>query len=95
MVGLSRLKPRLTLTLLLAGAVTLNLTAALAAQQADPDKPVERDPAVQPQATPSTTQDSENNPVIKSPEEAKSTPFEYQPSEEISEDLSVSFPVDI
>lgn len=73
------------LTLLLAGA-TLNLWA-----QQEQQEPVEPAPPEQ-QETP----DAENTPATTSEEtEAAGSPFDYESSEQISEDLSVSFPVDI
>jgi len=96
MYRISRLTPALTLIFLLWGSTT----GPIAAQQAaDPPSP-EKDPAVQTQQTP----DGQSTPaagiateVESSPDEEdiNSSPFDYKPSEKISEDLSVSFPVDI
>ncbi len=84
--------PRLThglaialLTLLLGGGAP-----TLWAQQ-EQQEPIEPAPPEQPE-----TQDAENTPATTSEEtDADNSPFDYQSSEEISEDLSVSFPVDI
>ncbi len=85
--------PRLTqglasvlLTLLLGGGC-LTVWA-----QPDQQEPIEPAPPEQRE-----TQDAENIPATI-PEETDAddySPFDYQPSEQISEDLSVSFPVDI
>ncbi len=84
--------PRLTqrlasalLTLLLGGGY---LTAWAQQDQQEPIEPV---PAEQRE-----TQDAENTPAtIPEETDADNSPFDYQSSEQISEDLSVSFPVDI
>ncbi len=96
MYRISRLTPALTLIFLLWGSTA----GSIAAQQVtDPPSP-EKDPAVQTQQTP----DDQSTPaagiateVESSPDEEdiNSSPFDYKPSEKISEDLSVSFPVDI
>ncbi len=56
--------------------------------QHTPDKAEKVDKAPQPGKNTTTTA----NKTTKSPD---SSPYDYRPSEEISEDLSVSFPVDI
>jgi len=98
-----RLRQRLAIVLLtlLLGSGTLTLWA-----QQEQHEPVEPVPPEQRE-----TQDAENTPVTASEEaDAEDTPattsaeadvdnspspFDYQSSEKISEDLSVSFPVDI
>ena len=39
--------------------------------------------------------DAGEEPVAEAPESGDNSPFDYQASEQISEDLSVSFPIDI
>lgn len=96
-----RLRQRLVIALfsLLLGSGTLTLWA-----QQEQQEPVE--PVLPEQRE---TQDADSNPVTASAEadtdkisattsaqtETDDSPFEYQSSEKISEDLSVSFPVDI
>jgi len=94
-----RLTRALSLLLLLSGGTALSA----AAQQADDPPPPEKasteqtqqDPAVQ--TIPAAGIETETTDDIPSPEEenTNSSPFDYEPSEEISEDLAVSFPVDI
>jgi hypothetical protein len=48
--------------------------------------------AEQPGATPDSPAEE---PVAEAPEEGDNSPFDYQASEQISEDLPVSFPIDI
>jgi hypothetical protein len=99
MYRISRLTPALTLIFLLWGSTA----GSIAAQQvADPPSP-EKDPAVQTQqtpddqSTPAAGMETDATEVESSPgeEDINSSPFDYKPSEKISEDLSVSFPVDI
>ena len=84
--------PRLTQRLAIA-LLTLLLgsgTQTLWAQQ-EQQEPIEPVPPEQRE-----TQDDENAPATTSDEtDADDSPFDYQSSEQISEDLSVSFPVDI
>lgn len=99
MYRILRLTPALTLIFLLWGSTA----GSIAAQQAaDPPAP-EKDPAVQTQQTPedqttpaagmeTDASDAESSP---GEEDINSSPFDYKPSEKISEDLAVSFPVDI
>ena len=53
--------------------------------------------ATEPETQPSAKeqQDSKAPEVKPAPTESKDSPFDYEASEQISEDLSVSFPVDI
>ena len=80
-----------TLMVLLLGA---GLTGAWAQEQASPDS----DPSVEAPADTSTSEPpgqaaSPNAPAADRSNE--NSPFDYQASEEISQDRSVSFPVDI
>lgn len=95
-----RLRQRLSIALLtlLFGSGTLTLWAQEQQEPVEPVLPEQRE-----------TQDADSNPVTASAEadtdkisattsaqtETDDSPFEYQSSEKISEDLSVSFPVDI
>ena len=105
-----RLTQGLTVTLLtvLLGGGALTLSAQQEQQEPiDPVPPEQQEPIdlvppeqqepidpVPPEQR--ETQDAGNIPVKTSEEtDADDSPFEYQSSEEISEDLSVSFPVDI
>ena len=72
---------RLLLTLLLG-------SATLVAQEADPQEPAPKDEA------PATAEPAAQ-PATPAPPANDDSPFDYRSSEEISEDLSVSFPVDI
>ncbi len=95
----SRLIRILTLLLLLAGGTVL----PVAAQQADDPPPPEKAPELETQqspdvqSTPAAGDQAENTDLVPSSgeEDINSSPFEYKPSENISEDLAVSFPVDI
>jgi len=59
--------------------------------QQEQQEPIEPAPSEQPER-----QDAENTPDTVSEEtDVDDSPFDYQSSEKISEDLSVSFPVDI
>jgi len=49
----------------------------------------------QPAATPETPADRESAPNSSSADTSGRSPFDYRSSEEISEDVPVSFPVDI
>ncbi len=83
-----RLTPRLAIALLtlLLGSGALTLWA-----QQEQHEPLEPEAPQQ-----SEEQDPENIPAATSEEsDTGDSPFDYQSSEEISEDLSVSFPVDI
>ncbi len=95
----SQLTPALTLIFLLWGSTA----GSIAAQQAaDPPAP-EKDPAAQTQqtlddqSTPAAGMEMDATEVESSPgeEDINNSPFDYKPSEKISEDLAVSFPVDI
>lgn len=96
----SAMKQRLILTmliLLLAGG-TLSLSAQIDGQT----EPEEKAPAQQPHddgdnsSTPSEGSDDSTETSTDTPaDDDDNTPFEYESSEQISEDLSVSFPVDI
>lgn len=83
------------LTLLL-GAAPLTLSAQQEQEQQQQgqeqeQEPIEPVPSEQPES-----KDAETAPDTASEEtDADSSPFDYQSSEKISEDLSVSFPVDI
>jgi hypothetical protein len=83
-----RLTQRLAIALitLLLGGSTLTLWA-----QQEQQEPIEPAPPEQRE-----TQDAEKTSATTSEEtDADDSPFDYQSSEKISEDLSVSFPVDI
>ena len=54
----------------------------------------ETEPGAKPQEQGSTNA-GEPGPASEPPANSKDSPFDYRSSEEISEDLSVSFPVDI
>ena len=60
-------------------------------QQQDPDQPATQSPA------PSADKAKTNGGTAKTPatRTPQDSPFDYESSEEISKDLSVSFPVDI
>ena len=96
-----RLRQRLVIALfsVLLGSGTLTLWAQQ--EQQEPVEPVlpeqrETQDAENTTATTSEETDADNNPVTISEEtDADDSPFDYQSSEKISEDLSVSFPVDI
>lgn len=76
------------LTLLLGGSA---LTLWAQPEQQEQQEPIEPVPSEQPE-----TQDAENTPAMTAEEtDADYSPFDYQSSEKISEDLAVSFPVDI
>ena len=75
----------LTLPLAFAGAVTI-------AQPAAPDGTEERPETT---ATEKTAADENQEKAQHSTPARNESPFVYRPSEEISEDLPVSFPVDI
>lgn len=88
MVKIPRLRQRLAIALftLLLGSGALTLWA-----QQEQQEPVEPVPPEQRE-----TQDADNTPATTSEQvDADDSPFDYQSSEKISEDLSVSFPVDI
>lgn len=96
----SRIKQALALALLMLPLAGGSLS--LAAQQGNQPQPPEKAPAAQSQdagdspSAPPAGAGAGNDPTAKPPEEdANNSPFDYQPSEKISEDLSVSFPVDI
>ncbi len=74
------LSPRHRRRLPLTLLAALLLALPLAAQDAEPEEPETDEPKAEETAAPA-------RPV--------SSPFEYEASEQISEDLSVSFPVDI
>jgi hypothetical protein len=77
------------LTALLCGSVPT--LWAQQEQQEQEQEPIEPIPTEQRE-----TQDAENTPTTASEEtDFDNSPFDYQSSEKISEDLSVSFPVDI
>lgn len=63
-------------------------STALVAQETDPQEPAPKDEA------PATTEPAAQ-PAAPEPAANDDSPFDYRSSEEISEDLSVSFPVDI
>ena len=62
-----------------------------AAESSETEDAAEQDAAKSPQASPSGGQ-AQSNPQGSAD---RGSPFEYEASEQISEDLSVSFPVDI
>jgi uncharacterized protein involved in copper resistance len=89
MINLRQLSPLLlTLALgstpLLAQPAPQTKAAEPTTRTADKSAPVQKAPAVQQPAQKSTP-----------PSTGKDSPFDYRSSEEISEDLPVSFPVDI
>lgn len=73
------------------------LLACIAGAGAQPPEPAERDAAGGEQAAAATG--DPRSPAVEdgddTREQTQDSPFDYQASEEISEDLSVSFPVDI
>lgn len=99
------MKQRLTLILLI--MLLSGATLSLALQHEDPPVPVDEVPSQQAPAEQAqdpegispvskAEPDADSRPDAKSASEnADNTPFEYQSTEKISEDLSVSFPVDI
>ena len=70
-------------------ALVLLLAAALVAAQPAGDEPAPADTTEQPAAG---TDPAEDGAAASDPQRA---PSDYRPSEQISEDLPVSFPVDI
>jgi hypothetical protein len=83
MSELSRMVQRLLLVLLLGGGMTLWA-------QTDEQEPID------PESPEQQEVEGEEAPPETTPgQEVADSPFDYQSSEEISEDLSVSFPVDI
>ena len=70
-----------------AACLLLSLAAGAAAQSApnDPNEP----------ASPRDSSAGEQTPEANPGDQQVGSPFDYKSSEEISEDLSVSFPVDI
>ncbi len=96
-----RLRQRLAIALftLLLGSGALTLWAQQ--EQQEPVEPVppeqrETQDADYVPVTNSTDTDADNTPATTSEQvDADDSPFDYQSSEKISEDLSVSFPVDI
>ena len=86
-------------TLFLALALGLALAAAPLRAQPEGADSAEREPAAtdgaaaKPAATPAPSANSAPSPAPKST--GNSSPFDYRSSEEISEDVPVSFPVDI
>ncbi len=80
----------LSLLLILLGG--LPGAAALAQQDAEPPP---ADEAVTSEAGTGQAQPEADEPEDAPPERDDDSPFDYQASEQISEDLSVSFPVDI
>ena len=78
--------------------VLSGLSAGLAAQSPATDN---ADVAAPPQADVGEPEDSAERPVDSKPQETtpiddtEQSPYDYEASEEISEDRSVSFPVDI
>ena len=70
----------------------LTLLAAMAAipAQAQEEQPVDNEPAASEETTTNGAESESTAPVAND-----DSPFDYKSSEEISEDLSVSFPVDI
>ncbi len=65
--------------------LAISAGAAAQGQAADPNEPV----------SPNKASAGEKTPTVNSGDRQDSSPFDYKSSEEISEDLSVSFPVDI
>lgn len=100
MPATSRIQPPLTRILLI--LLLCSGALSLAAQQDEPPEPAEKTAVTAAQENgdilplPPAKTDADNIPATTpSPEDADSSPFDYQSSEKISEDLSVSFPVDI
>jgi len=95
-----RIKRGLTLSLLL--LILCGGAWSLAAQQDPPAEPLKKVPATSPQTsdkpptTPPAATDITTSSDPTAPDEGVDiAPFDYESSEKISEDLSVSFPVDI
>lgn len=95
-----RIKQGLTLSLLL--LIWCCGTWSLAAQQDPPRESLKKVPATSPQSSdkplttpPSATDVTTSSEPTAPDEDVDSATFDYQSSEKISEDLSVSFPVDI
>ncbi len=79
------------LALLLGGSALTLWAQPEQQEQQEQQEPIEPVPSEQPEK-----QDAENTPAMTSEEtDADYSPFDYQSSEKISEDLAVSFPVDI
>jgi hypothetical protein len=72
-------------------ALALLLVAALAAAQPAGDEPAPADTTEQPAGSAATDPATSGDQAG----ERQRAPSDYRPSEQISEDLSVSFPVDI
>ena len=88
MINLRLLTPLVLVTAL--GPVPLLAQPEAAGTDAKPVQQPQQ-PATAP-AQPATTQPANKHPA---PETRKDSPFDYRSSEEISEDVPVSFPVDI
>lgn len=95
-----RIKRGLILSLLL--LILCGGAWSLAAQQDPPPESVKEVPATSPQTIekplttpPAATDVTTSSDPTPPDEDIDSAPFDYQSSEKISEDLSVSFPVDI
>ncbi len=80
-----------TISLLVLLAPALAFSPTLPAQEASGEDGAAQDPPPAAQAPPATTPPAAD----KEPSSGRRDPSEYQASEQISEDLSVSFPVDI
>jgi hypothetical protein len=65
--------------------LSMSAGAAAQGQATDPNEPVSPDKASA----------GEKTPVVNPGDQQDGSPFDYKSSEKISEDLSVSFPVDI
>lgn len=95
MISLQIINPRQLAPLLLA----LILGSAPVLAQPDVTGSAESPPAQAGGSTdkPAATQapPAGSEPAAKSPGASSASPFDYRPSEEISEDVPVSFPVDI
>ncbi|MEZ5502538.1 MAG: hypothetical protein R3E50_07675 [Halioglobus sp.] len=88
----------LLLTLALGAAPALAQPAAPAEKSAAPDKAAAAPTAQKAQTTPAQPQPTTREPAPQQaapPTAGGKSPFDYRSSEQISEDVSVSFPVDI
>lgn len=86
-----RQRPTLCIALLLAAAPLLAQPEAPDSASTTPSDGLENEPA----ATQQAPAPSEPAPTSSSSGTRTSSPFDYRSSEEISEDVPVSFPVDI
>lgn len=81
---------RFTLRAVILGWAVLLSTAAVIAQESDTDQQEETSNVSETESAPASEASDTND-----SERGSGSPFDYEASEQISEDLSVSFPVDI